>query len=96
MVSYDVSIQAQQDAIAQMQSLTSKLQGSLAALKSKADQYNAANGGNAIENYADAQARWNQGMGKMQDAMTNKIGALGGIADNYVSADTQGASLFAR
>lgn len=94
MATYSYIPQVGDDGVAALRQVTEKLKASLQDLTASAEQFKAMNAGLAIDNYAQAQQLWNQGMTEMETALGIKGASLGKIGEGYINADVTGAGFF--
>jgi uncharacterized protein YukE len=94
MATYNFSPDGALDAGSELLFVTQKLEEALGDLQTKVAQFLAANQGDTIANYSDAQTMWDRGQAEMNSAMGAGIQALDQIAHDYVLADNRGAMVF--
>jgi WXG100 family type VII secretion target len=94
MATYSVDIATLEDAQFDLRAIYSNLESALLRLERAYTEYQAANAGQAVEGYQDAQSKWNTQMGQFHEAL-NKAGvAVGEIGANYQHVDLRGKLLF--
>nr|WP_296068179.1 hypothetical protein [uncultured Actinoplanes sp.] len=94
MATYGIDPRAAHECASTLQALTQKLEQSLEDLKTAAARYQAANAGNAINNYTEVQNQLNTATDDLKLALGESGHSLVDIIDNYVAGDHSGARIF--
>ena len=94
MATYSVDIATLEDAQFNLRAIYTNLRAALDRLDSARGEFEAANAGQAVEGYAEAQTQWNAAMNAFHEAVESAGVTIGRISENYQHVDLRGQTLF--